>query len=42
MRFKEEGDRVISLALADRDETAETPVEAPEAPNDEGTTPENQ
>jgi DNA gyrase subunit A len=42
MRFKEEGDRVISLALADRDETAETPVEAPEAPNDEATTPENQ
>ncbi len=24
MRFKEEGDKVISLALADREETAET------------------
>ncbi|MEY8402144.1 DNA gyrase subunit A [Oscillospiraceae bacterium 44-34] len=31
MRFKEEGDKVISLALADREETAETvqPEEAP-------------
>ena len=26
MRFKEEGDQVISLALADRDETEETPL----------------
>ena len=34
MRFKEEGDRVISMALAGREETAE---EAPvESPPDEG------
>jgi len=30
MRFKEEGDKVISLALADREETAE--VSVPEEP----------
>ncbi len=40
MRFKEEGDRVISLALADREENAETaqPEETPsesEAPSEE-------
>ena len=27
MRLREEGDRVISMALAERDESAETPVE---------------
>ena len=31
MRFKEEGDRVISLALTEHDSSAETPAE-PEAP----------
>ncbi len=34
MRFKEEGDKVISLALADREETAET-AQPEEAPADE-------
>ena len=29
MRFKEEGDRVISLALTEHDSAAETPAEAP-------------
>ncbi len=32
MRFKEEGDRVISMALADKDETEETETGAEEAP----------
>ena len=35
MRFKEEGDKVISLALADREE--ETPASAAEAPQEEQT-----
>ncbi|MBQ5800033.1 MAG: DNA gyrase subunit A, partial [Oscillospiraceae bacterium] len=30
MRLREEGDRVISMALAERDESAETPVESAE------------
>ena len=30
MRFKEEGDKVISLALAEREETAETEEVQPE------------
>ena len=36
MRFKEEGDRVISLALADREESAETaePEESPAQPEE--------
>ncbi len=37
MRFKEEGDKVISLALADREETAET---AEEVPSEEGASTE--
>ena len=32
MRFKEEGDRVISLALTEHDSAAETPAEPAEAP----------
>ena len=40
MRFKEEGDKVISLALADREETAETSEEVqPEEAPPEGKTP---
>ena len=34
MRFKEEGDKVISLALADREESAET-VEPESLPDEE-------
>ncbi len=39
MRFKEEGDKVISLALADREETAETEEVQPEEASLESETP---
>ncbi len=39
MRFKEEGDKVISLALADREETAETEEVQPEEVPSESETP---
>ena len=39
MRFKEEGDKVISLALADREETAETEEVQPEETSPESETP---
>ena len=39
MRFKEEGDKVISLALADREENAETEEVQPEEAPPESETP---
>ena len=36
MRFKEEGDQVISLALADKNEAAETVLEPEEPSGSEG------
>ena len=39
MRFKEEGDKVISLALAEREETAETEEVQPEEASPESETP---
>ena len=39
MRFKEEGDKVISLALADREESAETEEVQPEETSPESETP---
>ena len=39
MRFKEEGDKVISLALAEREENAETEEVQPEEAPTESETP---